>query len=956
VLPLYFNPRSARVFEPDKLAWLVSLALVALAASLFTLAERPASRSGLRAALRRPLPLLGLLTALVMILGTVLGRVPSHSFWGAYLRGEGLLVMLALLTLFAATAATADRPEVRARFLQLLSLTTIPAATYALLQRFGFDSLQWDIYGSAPSERAFGPLGNPIFLGAWLAMVAPLAAAGLLVSIGAIRRGRSAAMLQAIGHGLALLLALAGLIASQSRGPLLGLLAGAGSFILLSALRHGRPRLALTTLGLGLGGVLVLAGLGRAGLGGRLGQVFSLSSRTARQRSLVWEALDGLLRADPLRALHGYGPESLAYVLPPHVSEALVQLTPEQYFDRAHNMLWEWWISAGLLGVLVLLALHVAAFDLGLRQLGLLGAGRRERLLQASFMLGAALMAGVMASLAGLPALAAPAVMGGLLVGAFVRPLLTMGKGTDEGEEGRIAARGRSRLERAEPGRSSQGRPGRRQRTHASSLDAGAKVFGADDEAWLCIGILSALVAHWVEAALGLPTASSDLLFWLGLGLLVAVPEARFAGARIAGARIAGAHSRTATENKAPPLSSAPGLSDGLLEGLVLACVVMAPVLLPSPQASRAAWPILLLIPLCWLAADFLGAGGRAGAGRPASRLSVAALLSLGLLALRNRPGGEVFAFALVLILTILSLAYLQSRAENPDASVPVWRWTPYLALTVLTAVAVWWLGLRPILADVWARQGQEAYARGAMSESAAKFERAIDLWPEQALFQTMLAAALEQEMLAPDKAELERVKSFEAARLALQRAWDMAPDDLLGSRLGKLYRSRGDLEPRGAGPWWEQAGQYFDAALALHPLSLPARFEQAGLFERQGRLAEARAGYLQVLRLDPSRLDASAGLVRTALDDGDFEAAAAAIDAAIEGQEGKTADLDSALAAATGIPDGGPSIDRARAMGYARSGRKPEALALLDAPGAGAKDEGIDAGLRAWIVASEGP
>lgn len=955
VLPLYFNPRSARVFEPDKLAWLVCLALIAFSGALLALAERPGSWTRLRSALRRPLPLIGLLTALVLTLGTLLGRLPIHSFWGAYRRGEGLLVMLSLLMLFAAASATAGRPEIRARFLPLLSLTAIPVAAYALLQRFGYDSLQWDIYGSAPSERAFGPLGNPIFLGAWLAMVAPLATAGLLLSIGAVRRGRAGARLQAIGHAAALFLALAGLVASQSRGPLLGLLAGALSFMLLAALHHGRHRLALATLGLGLGGVLALAALGRAGLGGRLGQVFSLASRTARERILVWEALDGLVRADPLRAIHGYGPEALAYVLPPHVGEALIQLTPVQYFDRAHNMLWEWWISAGLLGVLVILALHVAAFDLGLRQLGLLEEGRRARLLQALVMSGGAVLGGLLAVLAGQPALAAPAVMGGLLAGTFLQPLLAAVRApgaTEESEkstERRSSREGSDRVrsvrEPSDLGRSKRSRPGRNARGIEPS-SRGALGLGPADEVWLCIGILSALVAHWVEGALGLPTASSDLLFWLCLGLLVAAP----------GTRVAAAASRGESDDRRPPSVAAQGLRDGLLEGLVLACVVMAPVLLPSPEASRSAWPILLLIPLCWLAADFLGAGGRSAARRPASRLLVAVLLSFALLGMRSQPGGEIFAFGLVLILAILSLAYLQSRAESPSIPVEAWRWTPYLALTVLTAAALWWLGLRPILADVRARQGQEAYARSSMLEAATEFEKAIELWPEQALFPTMLAAVHEQEMLAPDGDESARAKHFEAAREALQEAWEMAPDDFVGSRLGRLYRSRGDIEPRGAGLWWDQAGQHYAAALELHPLSLATLFDQAGLFERQGRLADARKRYLQVLRLDPSRLDASAGLARAALAEGDFEAAATAIDEAIAHLDGQTAALDAALAAATGIPDGGPSIDRARAMGLAQSGRKPEALALLDALPAGGGVAGIDARLRAWIAASEGP
>ena len=96
------------------------------------------------------------------------------------IRDRGLLAVMGLWLLFAAAYLCLRRDASRRRLWVFLLVPALPVATYSLLQRAGIDSLSWSTFGASAAERAFASLGNPIFLGAWLAVLAPLALALLL--------------------------------------------------------------------------------------------------------------------------------------------------------------------------------------------------------------------------------------------------------------------------------------------------------------------------------------------------------------------------------------------------------------------------------------------------------------------------------------------------------------------------------------------------------------------------------------------------------------------------------------------------------------------------------------------------------------------------------------------------------------------------------------------------------
>ncbi|HLE81656.1 MAG TPA: hypothetical protein VJA25_10220, partial [Dehalococcoidia bacterium] len=92
-VPLFFNVFSSRVFEPDKLTLLRSIVLVMAAAWLIKVLIGPRTQGFSFSRLLRasPLALPVCLFAAVYIVATAASVAPRTSFWGSYVRLQGLV-------------------------------------------------------------------------------------------------------------------------------------------------------------------------------------------------------------------------------------------------------------------------------------------------------------------------------------------------------------------------------------------------------------------------------------------------------------------------------------------------------------------------------------------------------------------------------------------------------------------------------------------------------------------------------------------------------------------------------------------------------------------------------------------------------------------------------------------------------------------------------------------------
>ena len=202
IIPLYFNLYSARHFEPDKIAMLRSLALLAATALLIRMVDRlitqgrgpqlsavqseeqstpPSLWQRLRAI---PLAIPVLVYVGVYILTTLTSVVPWTSLWGSYQRMQGTYTALSYIMLGVAIVAVVRQREQVERIISMSMITATAVASYGLLQHQGLDPLPWQ--GDVVT-RITSSMGNAIFVAAYMIMVVPLALYRLVAAATAVR-------------------------------------------------------------------------------------------------------------------------------------------------------------------------------------------------------------------------------------------------------------------------------------------------------------------------------------------------------------------------------------------------------------------------------------------------------------------------------------------------------------------------------------------------------------------------------------------------------------------------------------------------------------------------------------------------------------------------------------------------------------------------------------------------
>jgi tetratricopeptide (TPR) repeat protein len=242
--PLFFNIYSSRVFEPDKIALVRSLALIAGAAWLIKLLSEgglrftiplPASRYGPLAGFYR-LPLVTPVLAFIAIyiVSTIFSVSPHATLLGSYQRMQGTFSTFSYVLLFAAVAANLRRRAQVERILTTVILTSLPISVYGLLQRFQRDPLPW---GGDTINRITSNMGNAIFVGAYLIMAFMLGLGRVVRVFRAILSDDDSSqiaphVIRAASYIFILAVNALAIYFTFSRGPWLGLFAGIYIFIL----------------------------------------------------------------------------------------------------------------------------------------------------------------------------------------------------------------------------------------------------------------------------------------------------------------------------------------------------------------------------------------------------------------------------------------------------------------------------------------------------------------------------------------------------------------------------------------------------------------------------------------------------------------------------------------------------------------------------------------------------
>ena len=212
LVPLFFNVYSSRVFEPDKLTLLRSIALIMVVAWLIKVLERvswgesgqsdtgtasTAETAGQGSSFRRwlvgtPMVLPTLFMVLVYIVSTAASVVPSVSLLGSYQRLQGAYTTFSYLVVFFMILQGMRNREQLDRLVTAVLLSSLSISLYGMIQHDKLDPLPW---GGDVTERVAANMGNAIFIAAYLIMAIPLALGRVLETMGRIigseRSGKS---------------------------------------------------------------------------------------------------------------------------------------------------------------------------------------------------------------------------------------------------------------------------------------------------------------------------------------------------------------------------------------------------------------------------------------------------------------------------------------------------------------------------------------------------------------------------------------------------------------------------------------------------------------------------------------------------------------------------------------------------------------------------------------------
>ncbi len=295
----------------------------------------------------------------VTVLAAIFGVNPVRSFWSNFERMEGVVTYLHLAAYGIALASIFTKKDWNL-FLNLFLVSGLFQNLYAFFQRLGI------IESPQGGFRADGLIGNPAYLAAYLIFVFFVALLLLFETQNVRLRWY---------YGSAAVFTLLIIYFTASRGPAVGILV---SFVITSAvylfvsrsLSGGQKlyrRIAMIVLAIC---VLVAGGLwlGRntsfikdSPVLSRL-TTLSFKDRTIASRFLIW---DLTFKGFKERPLLGWGPENYVAVFSKYYDPALWRQEP--WFDRAHSIIFDWLINAGIVGLLSYLALFATSIRLLLR-------------------------------------------------------------------------------------------------------------------------------------------------------------------------------------------------------------------------------------------------------------------------------------------------------------------------------------------------------------------------------------------------------------------------------------------------------------------------------------------------------------------------------------------------------------------------------------------------------------
>lgn len=289
-----------------------------------------------------------------MGLATLLSVDPAKSFWSNFERMDGYVTLLHLfiLSLVAGTVLTAEKWW--ENFLRISIVASMLMGLFSMLQLFGVFAIS-----SQSGSRLDSTFGNAAYLAVYMLF-------HVFITFFMAVRERRSRFLQSF-YGIALVLQVATIYYTETRGALLGLIGGlivAGLFIVWKGHHEDWKRLRkLAIWGLGILAAIILIFLAaretsfvkKSNTLQRIASI-SLADKTTQSRFLIWNmGYKGVME----KPLFGWGQENFSFVFNKYYDPKMYG--QEQWFDRAHDQFIDWAVAGGIPAFLLYISLFVLA-------------------------------------------------------------------------------------------------------------------------------------------------------------------------------------------------------------------------------------------------------------------------------------------------------------------------------------------------------------------------------------------------------------------------------------------------------------------------------------------------------------------------------------------------------------------------------------------------------------------
>ncbi|MBI5470162.1 O-antigen ligase family protein [Candidatus Kaiserbacteria bacterium] len=312
---------------------------------------------------------------LVIAIADLQGVNPFKSFWSNFERMDGWVTLAHLFAYLVVAISIIDTEKLWKRLWQVSLAVSLFVCIYGLLQLAGLKTLGQG-GASGLTARLDSTFGNPIYLAAYLLfnifIAALLWVQQRLEQSSTVRPAKGSGakhnaitiMPMSFLYGGIIVIDTIVLFFTGTRGTILGLIGGvivASILYLLSTRGAGQSRLAIGLLA----GILVVSGgfwairtqgwVKDVGFLSRLATI-SLSDATTKSRLLnIGMAWQGVKE----KPILGWGQENYAVVFDKYYDPRMYAQEP--WFDRVHNIVMDWLVAGGFLGLLSYLSIFAAA-------------------------------------------------------------------------------------------------------------------------------------------------------------------------------------------------------------------------------------------------------------------------------------------------------------------------------------------------------------------------------------------------------------------------------------------------------------------------------------------------------------------------------------------------------------------------------------------------------------------